>query len=118
MRKRVAMMDIFLTLLRWFGYARLTLCCPLRGCQPWAGWAEATRIVDSGNHDTLVTVMTGYEAYDSQQKNESVTRTLSYFSGRRFMAKALPEPDLKYRSTQCARVSFVTATYERKTTGK
>jgi len=35
-----------------------------------------------------------------------------------FFAKALPEPDLKYRSSLRAVISSVTATYDLKTTGR
>jgi hypothetical protein len=37
---------------------------------------------------------------------------------KRFLAKALPEPDLKYRSMLRAVASSATATYERRTAGK
>jgi hypothetical protein len=40
------------------------------------------------------------------------------FSKKRFFAKAFPEPDLKYRSRLRAVTSSVTATYDRRTTGR
>jgi hypothetical protein len=42
----------------------------------------------------------------------------SVFFRKRFWAKALPEPDLKYRSRLRALASSATATYERRMTGR
>src|ERR1700676_4240640 len=40
------------------------------------------------------------------------------FCRKRFLAKALPEPDLKYRSSPRALASSITAMYERRMTGR
>src|SRR5216684_4566197 len=57
-------------------------------------------------------------SWTSRSKFAGQTARHLLFCRKRFLAKALPEPDLKYRSSLRAVTSSATATYERRTAGK